>query len=355
VVSSDSTIQLPLGTTPANFLNDLHAIEEVCARPDPLPELDFMDRIRALKGNHEVVQRLETRLEELLADTSCPRLAVSVPSECLDNYAGAQTYRITKGARSKQTQDLELRDLLALVHERPAGNRLKALKDVRVQMFSDADCELPASGKTSGHRWLIADVPMGAGRYFYCQGRWYEIGADYLASIEEELTELFDRQPSVTLPPWSKGDEGAYNIDVARQKGYTLFDKKNIVTAKFRGGGLEICDVLGPRNQLICVKQAKDKTAPLNHLFAQGRVAVEVLRNDSQVRAKFLAAVAEHNPNHPVQEDLGAVTLVYAILLKDGQDITVNSLFAFAQVSLLQAVHQLRAMNARVEIVAIRR
>ncbi|WP_413788093.1 hypothetical protein [Streptomyces platensis] len=47
--------------------------------------------------------------------------------------------------------------------------------------------------------------------------------------------------------------------------------------------------------------------------------------------------------------------VVFAILLKEGQDITVESLFAFAQVSLLQPVRCLRAINAEVEIVAIRR
>ncbi|WRZ96477.1 hypothetical protein OHB54_46890 (plasmid) [Streptomyces sp. NBC_01007] len=47
--------------------------------------------------------------------------------------------------------------------------------------------------------------------------------------------------------------------------------------------------------------------------------------------------------------------MVFGILLKDGQDIRVDSLFAFAQVSLLQAVRRLRAMNAEVEVVAIRR
>lgn len=357
----DSSIQLPLATTPAEFLDDLREIEEVCSRPEPLPELGFIDRIRSLRGKSEIVQRLEAKLEELLADPSNPRLALGVPSECLEGFTSAQTFRVTKGtAHSRTVQDLDLDAVLAFVHTLPAGSRLRALKNVRVQMFGDTECEDPVSARTSGHRWLTADVSVGSGRYFYYQGSWYEIGAEYLRSIEEELTQLFSRSASITMPPWpehlnGKDAEGRYNIEVAKQDGYTLFDKKTIVTKKFKGGGLEICDVLGPQNQLIHVKQSKDKTAPLNHLFSQGTVAVEVLRNDAQIRDKFLKALAARDPNHPAVEDLGALTLVYAILLKDGETITVDSLFAFAQVSLLQAVHQLRAMNARVEIVTIRR
>jgi uncharacterized protein (TIGR04141 family) len=52
---------------------------------------------------------------------------------------------------------------------------------------------------------------------------------------------------------------------------------------------------------------------------------------------------------------LSAPTVVFAILLKGGKPITVDSLFAFAQVSLLQAATALQGMGATVEVVAITR
>ena len=88
------------------------------------------------------------------------------------------------------------------------------------------------------------------------------------------------------MPPWPKGhghDEGWYNRQVAAQPGYLLLDQDTVRTGRFRGGGLEMADVLGPGGQFICVKKA-DKTAPLNHLFAQGRVAIETLRFDPEAR-----------------------------------------------------------------------
>ncbi|MFF4425619.1 TIGR04141 family sporadically distributed protein [Streptomyces avidinii] len=76
---------------------------------------------------------------------------------------------------------------------------------------------------------------------------------------------------------------------------------------------------------------------PLNHLFAQGVVAVETLLSDSEVRAKLLKQVAAQIPNHRLIQDFGTLRVVFGILLKDGEGIAVDSLFAFAQVSLLQA------------------
>jgi uncharacterized protein DUF6119 len=146
-------------------------------------------------------------------------------------------------------------------------------------------------------------------------------------------------------------DEGDYNKLVADQDGYALLDKQNVHTDRFRGGGMEIADALGPHGELVCVKRAA-KTAPLNHLFAQGRVAVETLRFDREVREKLLDKIPDY---HPVDRTFRAPTVVYGILLKDGQVLTTNSLFAFAKVSLLQAKTAPDGMGARLEIVSIPR
>ncbi|MFJ1610212.1 DUF6119 family protein [Streptomyces sp. NPDC088253] len=362
VECAQATIKLPLATTVEQFLGDLLAIEDVCAKPDPLPQLRFVSRVHTLDSrSHKAVEALETHL----ATPDSPRLTIGVPDSCQESYSSAQAFRARRGSRTIETSDLELRHLLQFVQDKPEGERLKALGAVRVTMFSDDDYRTPAGVTTNGKEWLIADITMGTDRLFYGNGKWFEVGAGFLETLEEELTALFTQPQTVTLPPWPKGppnskghdshDEDWFNHQAAEPDGYLLFDKKDIVTEKFRGGGLEICDVLGPENQLICIKKAPASTAPLNHLFAQGVVAVETLRSDIEVRAKFLEQVAAHTPDHRLLHDFGTLRVVFGILLKDGQDIRVDSLFAFAQVSLLQAVRRLRAMNAEVEVIAIRR
>lgn len=359
ITGSDNSVKLPLARTPAELLSDLHAIENVCDRPEPLPGFDLVARVRPLsgRGKTELVQHLDAKLDEMLGDSDAPRMALSAPSECLDHFGFADTFTISKGATTLAFEELELDHLIALVRDLPAGSRLKSLKDTRIQMFSDLAAEEPISRKVAAHRWLTAEVVEAPAHYFYWQGVWYEVGEEYLNAIEDGIQELLDRPTKVVLPPWPKGkDEGWYNEQAAKQPGYTLLDKKTVRTKKFRGGGLEICDLLGPGGQLIHVKKADKSTADLNHLFAQGRVSVETLRYDAQVREKFLDLLTEtHSHSGTVVDALSAPTVVFAILLKGGRPITVDSLFAFAQVSLLQAATALQGMGATVEIVAIRR
>ncbi|MBF9072243.1 DUF6119 family protein [Streptacidiphilus fuscans] len=365
VECAEATVKLPLATSLEEFLSDLRAIEDVCARPDPLADLRFVDRVRTLDQRGHKVQEARTRLETMLGELDGQRLALGIPESCQEGFGSAQAFRLRRAGRIIEVDELELPLLLEFVRDLPEGERLEALGQVQVMMFSDTDLTTPAGPATKGKEWLVADLPVGTERYFYGQGTWFEVGAGFLGTLEEELAQLFAKPTSVTLPPWPKGprdsrnrdshDEGWYNEQAAKQPGYQLFDKKNIVTEKFNGGGLEVCDLLGPDNQLICVKKAATGTAPLNHLFAQGVAAVETLRSDSKLRTKFLRQVAAHTPDHRMLQDFGSLRVVFGILLKEGEEITVDSLFAFAQVSLLQAARRLRAMNAEVEIVRITR
>lgn len=116
--------------------------------------------------------------------------------------------------------------------------------------------------------------------------------------------------------------------------------------------GFEACDLFGPGGELVHVKRA-DSTAPLNHLFAQGRVLADTLRLDSIARGKFLEMVRERKPQQAIGDDFTPRKVVYAISLKNGKPISVENLFTFAQVSLLQAATALRNSGIDVAVVNI--
>ena len=59
--------------------------------------------------------------------------------------------------------------------------------------------------------------------------------------------------------------------------------------------------------------------------------------------------------NGMLPADLGTVKVVFAILLKEGIDITADSLFAFAQISLVKALRELTHGNADVTVLTLRR
>jgi uncharacterized protein (TIGR04141 family) len=352
VTGSDRSIKLHLGTTPAGLLHDLQQIEQVCSRPSPLPEFEFIAQVRPLSPKSERALRLDDRLDKLLGESEVNRLALAVPSDCRDRFEFAESFTVTLAGRSRQVGELDVDDLVGTVADRPEGQRLRTLRQGRIQMFADTDGADRISRNGPADHWVTAEVPDGVVHHFYWQGRWYEIGAEYLTVIESRIAALLDEPTSVTLPPWTMGDghdEAWYNRQVAAQSDYLLLDQDTVHTGRLRGGGLELADVLGPDGQFICVKKA-NKTAPLNHLFAQGRVAIETLRFDTEAREKFLAKLP---PDHPVDRSFRSPTVVYGVLLKDGAPLTSQSLFAFAKVSLLHTATALQGMGARLEIVSI--
>jgi uncharacterized protein (TIGR04141 family) len=127
---------------------------------------------------------------------------------------------------------------------------------------------------------------------------------------------------------------------------------RDVKTRLHRTGGLEIGDLLGPENQLVMVKQAS-KADKLSHLFFQALVAVQALKDDP-VRAAFIKAVQEiSGGKRELSDDFKPNTIVFAILLKNGQQLTSDTLFPFAQIALLDTITTLRAEQINVEIVGI--
>ncbi|MFE6978226.1 DUF6119 family protein [Streptomyces sp. NPDC057682] len=375
VTGNDRSIKIHLGNSPAALLRDLQEIEEVCARPNPLPEFEFIAQVRPLSPKSEQAQKLDVRLDAMLGEGQTSRMALAVPSVCREHFEFAESFKVTLAGHAGQHAELDVDQLVAAVQRRPEGGRLRALREGRIQMFSSTDDSEANSGKVPVDHWFTAEVPDGVAHYFYWQGKWYEIGAEYLTVVEQRVADLLAQPASVTMPPWTvemcetgercgvpQGhkrhnvhDEDWYNKEVAAQDRYVLLDKNNVHTERLRGGGLEIADALGPQGQFICVKKAASSTAPLNHLFAQGRAGIETVRFDLQARKDFLSKVDKLSPRHALDRSFSSPTLVFGILLKNGAELTPDSLFAFAKISLLHTATALEGMGARLEVVSISR
>lgn len=368
VECSGHAIKLPLAATPAQFLADLAEIERICDKEDPLHGLTFVQRFRKLHKNSPAALAADQILAKLLGDPANARLGITMPDNCADYYGAARSFRIKLGNKATSVDDIDLSALLAQIHDHDEHRRLPDLHQLRITMYEDSDQTVPVGPETRGTDWLVAEVESDDERYYYGQGCWHEIGAWHLDTLREELHDLLTATSDIALPAWTKGkprtrgpkkgqdshDEDWFNRKVAKQAGYQLFDKKTIVTGFYRGGGLEICDVLGPDCELICVKKATS-SAPLSHLFTQAVNAVTVLRNDKEVARKFRDRIARHNPDHPMVRDIGTLKVVFAILLNEGEEITTDSLFPFSQMSLVRSLIELRTMNVEVRVVAIKR
>jgi uncharacterized protein (TIGR04141 family) len=180
-------------------------------------------------------------------------------------------------------------------------------------------------------------------------GEWFEIDQDYVQQVTTEL-ESIPEHHALALPCAEVGEKEADYLErVATQAlgSIELLDQKNVLY----GGGhssIEICDLLTEDRNFIHVK-AKTKSSTLSHLFSQGLVSAQVLR---EVRFRELASEQCTTHNHIFEvEDFRpsdhAVT--YAIITTATTDIKAALPF-FSKQSLANAARELRNMQYSVYI-----
>jgi uncharacterized protein (TIGR04141 family) len=87
--------------------------------------------------------------------------------------------------------------------------------------------------------------------------------------------------------------------------------------------------------------------------FAQGLVSARTLIDAPEARKKFSELVATAGNGRAIDEDFVPKKIVFTILLKQGEELTVETLFPFAQVMLRQTALYLEG-KAEVEVIPIR-
>ncbi|MCH0538160.1 TIGR04141 family sporadically distributed protein [Streptomyces sp. MUM 203J] len=352
-VAGTDALKIHLGAQPEDLVQDLAHIQEILDRRSPAPEFEAIARVRPLKSGDPRRSVLQARLDVLLgapADTGS--MAVAVPAACLDQEDAALSYRVKIGSVRRLVPSPTIEDIRELLDDVPPGRRLEALSAGYVQMHRDEEGTDPVSAQVRAHKWITAEIPLDTSRYFHHEGRWFEIGDHYLEGVRAEVDTLLAAPASCPLPPWrtDHGTEEAYNLEAA-ESGYLCLDRQLIRTAQ-HPHGFEAADLLAEDGTLVHVKRAAS-SAPLSHLFAQGRVSAEALRFDAEARAEFVRRVREQHPGHPISQDFTPRKVVYAVSLKSGKTLTTRNLFTFAQVSLLQAVRALRTQGIDVAVVDI--
>ena len=211
----------------------------------------------------------------------------------------------------------------------------------------------------SADKWLEANVSVDARRFFLMDGEWFEVGADYVRASRDAITRLFPTTPAVSLPPWSltRGcTEYEYNCYVAARScgQYLCLDKNRAVRDPLGARSpLEICDLLGPNNELIHVKRAAG-SAPLSHLFSQGlNSAQSLVVGPPTVLERFVGTVAALPHSRTLPTDFKPSKVVYAILMENGKQLSPDTLFPFSQATLAHAARILGTYGIQVEAVGI--
>lgn len=350
-------LRMRFGVAPGDLIADIRECARVCAEEEPRPALEFIEYIQPIT-DPVLTGVLDSELGELLTD-DCENVVPVVPTALLDRYDEAHSLTIRLGGhRTIPVATFGLDDILRCVRNRPPDDRTGALRTGRIILNRD-DNGTDDLGETRAIKWIEASVSLGSERFFLMDGDWFQIGAEYARASRDAIRDLFPEEPSIELPPWSLADnrtEYDYNTFVAARSlgGFLCLDKNRWVRDPLGARSpLEICDLLGPADELIHVKRAEG-SAPLSHLFFQGLISAQSLMSaQSSVRERFVQTVAGMPHARNLDPAFTPKKVIYAILMDNGKQLTPDTLFPFSQASLAHAARILRTYGIEVEVIGI--
>jgi uncharacterized protein (TIGR04141 family) len=357
-VTGAAGLQMRFGVAASTLIADIREVERVCREREPHELFAFIDYIQPVASTRKKTE-LDAGLDQLLGtDDGGGRIVPVVPVSELDQFDAAHSFTLEIGPGKAVPRDrLELCYFLQRTRPMLAGRRTLALRRGTVSMNGDdGGTDILARSKAS--RWLEASLTDAEERkYFLMDGGWYEIGDQYVRLSKDEIKRLFRSEPSLDLPHWylpTRRAEGDYNAHVpCVRDGYVCLDKDKRVRNPLgpSRSSLEICDLLGPDNELIHVKRAKG-SEPLSHLFSQGLVSAQtLLRGPDLVRRQFAAEVKRLGKGRIYDAPLKKV--VFAILMENGAELTVDTLYPFSQVTLAHVARVLGTYGIEVEVIGI--
>jgi uncharacterized protein (TIGR04141 family) len=356
-VEGGSGLRLPYGADPATLINDIRTIDRVSREELPLPELAFVEAMSSVQ-DEKTIASLNLALDHALATLGGVRVMATVPTDCLIDIGDVRAVGVRFGAGEEQhlSDFFDLDYVLGRLRFHRPGLRFPALQAGQVTLYSDSRVRSGDVIRTDPLvQWVEADLLLDDGRRYVLQdARWNEFDQAYLDGLAVGTRRLITATPAVGLPPWRDGDdEQAYNASVQRNRpGFLCLDRKNVKTPLHRKNGVEVCDLLAPDDTLVMVKRASGSDA-LSHLFNQGIVAVDALFNQPEARAGFAAKVAELGNGRRLPDGFLPRRVVFAILLKGHDALTVDTLYPFAQVALAYAARTLRSYGVEVEVTGI--
>ena len=335
----------PLARDPRAFLADLDAVGAAVDEPDANSALRFIAQTRPVDRHDRLVPVLEHRLAETLGGATHGPLGLAWPAMAVGDAEHAGSFRISglgAGGPFAAEGRLELAHLTGRFAEIDVEKRAKALRAGRIVACADEAGEEEAGSPIQVARWIVFETTIDHVRYVFHQGRWYKIGETYVDQMRAQVAELLRRRyvwPQLTWTPTGKSDdEHRYCERVATEPGYLCLDRDFATTPLHPR--FELCDLLGPENQLIHVKWLGRATAA-SHLYTQALVSTEALRDEPEALSQLARKAVEQEPGRIIGETPGTVVLAAA-----GRSWNVDELFTLSQVALLRLDRAVRSLRS---------
>lgn len=308
---------------------------------------EFIDHLQPIGKKDPAIENLELQLVQRLTDRETDRLSIAFPEvpddELLDHF------RVWSGHTSVDMPELELSAMYEFLDENDIEPDPADIHIIGI----DGNDNAVTKARTL-RDYLACEFDEGGNTYIFCHGDWFKADQDYVEQIRKEVAALDDISDDLDLLPVEDQEtEGEYNARLADEKGYVLLDK-----ASFKIGNsydkIEICDMLSPETDLICIKKMNDSSS-LSHLFGQGSVSATLLREVEAYREKVNEVASDQWDDFEEldKDNLSSrARIVFGIATRKEEPLS-EGMFFFSMVNLLTHVRQIRLVGCDVALCKI--
>lgn len=226
----------------------------------------------------------------------------------------------------------------------------------RHHVLLTAEDGTPSGGSShSIYKCLVFEFvdPIRNEAFHLCEGHWYAIGANLIASLKADLDPLF----TITgLPSFNHDSEEEFNTDVGSgNPTFCTLDRKNISLKGQKQ--VEPCDLLKTDGKAVTFHHVKisDSSAPLSHLFSQGLNAIRLLKDDAAAVQRLETLVssqvsppADDSFNKPIRD--GNWRLAYDIVTRKNPALKSDNLPIFSRLTFKTVKRECRRMGVPLTI-----
>lgn len=303
-------------------------------------DFDWVDQIQDVKDKEEI-EKLNDQLVQILStgqleSSTTNKVWAAVPDYI--DYVDVYQFRFGDNKSAKKYDDIEKSYIIEALGD---NFSLESLKQLKISAISAED-EAKIIDRWNAYKCLYAEITINDKVFLLISGRWYEIANDFCEQINkayENITQKHD------FADYHHEREADYNQELASILGGKCYDGKNIPYGSSHSK-IEICDIQTREGDLIHVKRYTGSSA-LSHLFNQGYVSGELIRNDPE----FLQKAEEITGGNFHEMSNRKRKIIFAIISSKTERFDIPF---FSKVTLRNINRQLKGLGYTVEIQLIK-
>lgn len=306
---------------------------------------EFYDNIRVV-DDEDIVETLNKKFNQAFVYQKCDEIVFAVPESILGMDL-VEKFTLHVDKQEESINEIDCETIFGMLN---SFSPYKPKADEVSIMAYDTGGKKLCENKLID--FVVFETEYNKSHYILMLGYWHLVDNNYYNLITNGVNSIEEINNPNFLPALAGMNEGYYNENTAKTKDYVLLDQKPY---KLPGrSSVEICDLLTPNLEFICVKIYNGKASGLGHLFTQGYTSGLTLKRNSEcqnfVDKKIydsgikMSFISGKNPSE--------LTYVFAIATLTKGKLTAGLPF-YSKVHLLRAYRELRDLGYQVKVYRI--